>query len=169
VIFMTCHRKTSLISTLLLVTTALLCLTSCISSDWRTATRKSAGIAADPALNKEAILQVYSADAWGWRGWFAIHTWIAVKPTDALSYTVYEVIGWRQNRGLPVVRIENDLPDRYWYGERPELLKEFHGEGVDRLITAVDKAAQLSLGRALRSFSWAEQQHLHRLGCVTGA
>jgi hypothetical protein len=57
------------------------------------------------------VVQVYGASTWGWRGWFAIHTWIATKPTDAESYTVYEVIGWRQHRGLPAMRIEKDLPE----------------------------------------------------------
>jgi len=120
----------------------LLALTGCTANDWRTASREPAGIAPDPADKREAVLQVYGASAWGWRGWFAIHTWIAAKPTDGSTYTVYEVIGWRQRRGLPVVRIEQDLPDRYWFGERPRLLKEYRGEGVDRLITAVDQAAR---------------------------
>lgn len=44
---------------------------------WREASRESAGIAPDPTITKEAVLHVYGADAWGWRGWFAIHTWIA--------------------------------------------------------------------------------------------
>ena len=126
----------------------LLALTGCTANDWRTASREPAGIAPDPADKREAVLQVYGASAWGWRGWFAIHTWIAAKPTDGSTYTVYEVIGWRQRRGLPVVRIEQDLPDRYWFGERPRLLKEFRGEGVDRLITAVDLAA--------RSYPWPD-------------
>jgi len=127
--------------TLLIMT--LLCITACSSGrDWRTASRESAGIAPDPQTTKEAVLQVYGADTWGWRGWFAIHTWIAVKHTGENSYTVYEVIGWRQRRGLPVVRIEKDLPDRYWFGERPRLLKEHRGDGVDRLIASVDSAAR---------------------------
>ena len=133
---------------LVLLCSALLGLAGCSSQDWRTASREPAGIAPDPAMNKEAVLQVYGASAWGWRGWFAIHTWIAAKPTNAASYTVYEVIGWRQRRGLPVVRIEKDLPDRYWFGERPRLLKEFRGDGVDKLIGAVDAAA--------RSYPWAD-------------
>jgi len=57
-------------------------------------------------------------------------------------YTVFEVIGWRQHRGLPVVRIEKDLPDRYWFGERPRLLKEFRGDVADKLIQDVDRAAR---------------------------
>lgn len=128
---------------LILFFMTLLSVTACSSSrDWRTASRESAGIAPDPQTTKQAVLQVYGADTWGWRGWFAIHTWIAAKHTGENSYTVYEVIGWRQRRGIPVVRIEKDLPDRYWFGERPRLLKEHRGEGVDRLITSVDSAAR---------------------------
>jgi len=120
-----------------------LALTAACSSgrDWRTASRESAGIAPSPETTKEAVLLVYGAPAWGWRGWFAIHTWFAAKHTGEASYTVYEVIGWRLNRGLPVVRIEKDLPDRYWFGEKPRLIKDCRGEGVDGLISDLDKAA----------------------------
>ena len=117
-------------------------LLGCSAKDWRTASREPAGIAPNPTATREAVLQIYAAPAWGWRGWFAIHTWIASKPTNKEGYTVYEVIGWRQKRGLPVVRIEKDLPDRYWFGEKPRVLKEFRGDGVDRLIDAVDRAAK---------------------------
>jgi hypothetical protein len=121
----------------------------CASKDWRTASREPAGIAPDPSVTKEAVLQVYGAPAWGWRGWFAIHTWIAAKHSGEPSYTVYEVIGWRLYNGLPLVRIAKDAPDRYWFGEKPRLLKEHRGEGVDQLITAVDRAA--------RSYPWSDR------------
>jgi hypothetical protein len=51
-----------------------------LSGDWATASRQSAGIAPDPALTREAVVQVYGARAFRWRGAFAVHTWIAVKP-----------------------------------------------------------------------------------------
>jgi hypothetical protein len=124
-----------------------LSVAGCSAGDWRAASRESAGIAPDPATTHEAVLQVYGAPTWGWRGWFAIHTWIATKPAGASHYTVYEVIGWRANRGLPVLRIEQDLPDRFWFGERPELLLDKRGDGVDDLIEAVDAAA--------RAYPWA--------------
>lgn len=120
-----------------------LMLTNCTSDkDWRTASREPAGIAPDPAIVNEAVLQVYGASAWGWRGWFAIHTWIAAKHTGDNFYTVYDVVGWRGRHGQPVLRIARDVPDRYWYGEKPALLKEHRGPGVDLLIDAVDQAAK---------------------------
>ena len=131
----------------LLLGVILLVLAGCTpTKDWRTASRESAGIAPDPLMTREAVLQVYGARTWGWRGWFAIHTWFSVKRSGESAYTVYEVIGWRQRAGLPVIRIEKDLPDRLWFGEKPRLLKEFRGNGVDGLITAVDRAA--------RSYPW---------------
>ena len=111
-------------------------------NDWRTASRESAGIAPDPATTNDAILHVYGADAWGWRGLFAIHTWIAAKRTGESSYTVYDVVGWRSYRGHSVLRIFRDIPDRYWYGAKPRILKAFRGSGTDELIEAVDRAAR---------------------------
>lgn len=118
-------------------------LTSCSAGkDWRTASREPAGIAPDPSITNEAVLHVYGARAWGWRGWFAIHTWISAKRTGETFYTVYDVVGWRGYHGQPVLRIAPDIPDRYWYGEKPRILKEHRGTGVDELIAAVDKAAR---------------------------
>lgn len=121
---------------------AILALTGCGGDkDWRTASRESAGIAPDATITEEAVLHVYGARAWGWRGWFAIHTWIAAKRSYEKVYKVYEVIGWRENRGLPVLRIAEDDPDRLWFGEQPQLLQGHQGEGVDDLINAVEAAA----------------------------
>lgn len=120
-----------------------LALANCSSNkDWRTASRASAGLAPDPVATNEAVLQVYGAKAWGWRGWFAIHTWIAAKRTGESTYTVYDVVGWRGHRGQPVMQIARDIPDRYWFGEQPRILAEHKGDGVDALIDAVHRAAQ---------------------------
>ena len=119
-----------------------LVLSGCSDKDWRTASRKSAGIAPDPASTHEAVLQVYGARAWGWRGKFAIHTWIAAKRTGEDSYMVYDVVGWRSHHNQPVMRARYDVPDRLWYGEIPRILKEHRGNDVDKLIDAVEMAAQ---------------------------
>jgi hypothetical protein len=117
-------------------------IAGCSNNDWRTASRESAGIAPDPLTTREAVLQVYGADAWSWRGWFAIHTWIAAKHTGEDYYTVYDVVGWRLRRDQPVLRIARDVPDRLWFDEKPRILAEHRGEGVDELIDAVDRAAR---------------------------
>ena len=117
-------------------------LTGCSSgNDWRTASRDPAGLAPDPATTPEAVLHVYAADAWGWRGWFAIHTWVATKRADEDFYRVYDVVGWRARRGQDVMHVGRDAPDRHWFGSKPYLLLEHRGEGVDALIDAVDAAA----------------------------
>jgi hypothetical protein len=116
--------------------------------DWRSASRDPSGIAPDPSTTREAVIQVYAAPAWGWRGWFGVHTWISAKRSGEPGYTVYEVIGWRLGRGLSAVRIERDAPDRYWFGERPRLLADHRGAGVDELIEQVDRAA--------RSYPWPD-------------
>ena len=96
-----------------------------IQRDWRTASRESAGIAPDPETTSEAVIQVYGADTWGWRGCFAIHTWISVKRSSEKEYTVYDVVGWRARRGEPVMKIAVDIPDRFWYGAKPRLIKGY--------------------------------------------
>ncbi len=110
--------------------------------DWRNASRESAGIAPDPDTTRDAVLHVYGADAWGWRGWFAIHTWIAAKREGEDFYTVYDVVGWRGYYGQDVVGIYRDIPDRHWYGAPPRLLKAHQGPATEALIDRVDAAAR---------------------------
>jgi hypothetical protein len=112
------------------------------ASDWRTARRDSAGIAPDPASTPEALIQVYAARAFRWRGAFAVHTWIAAKPAGADHFTRFEVFGWGVSRGLSAVRVAPGIPDGYWYGARPELIRELRGGAdIDRLIERLHAAA----------------------------
>ena len=111
-------------------------------ADWRTASRESAGIAPDPAAHREAIIQVYGARAYSWRGLFGVHTWIAVKPTGAPEFTVYEVIGWRVRRGAAAVYVSNRPADGRWFNAVPDLLADVRGVGVDDMIKRVDAAAR---------------------------
>src|SRR5262245_26104663 len=103
------------------------------AADWRSASREPAGLAPDPAITPEAVVQVYSARAVSWRGWFGVHTWIAVKPAHATEFTVHEVVGWRLKRTGTAVVARNRAPDGFWYGNWPELIGDIRGEGVDAL------------------------------------
>lgn len=112
------------------------------AADWRTASRASSGIAPNPQTTNEAVVQVYGARAWSWRGWFGIHTWIAVKPEGAVEFTVYEVIGWRKYGGYSVVSVSNRPADGRWFGAMPELLYDARGDAAAAMISDIDKAAK---------------------------
>lgn len=98
--------------------------------------------APDPIHHTEAVVQVYGADVWGFRGNFAIHTWVATKAKNASAYQIYQVIGWRQRRGRPVLSVSEGKPDKPWYGSPAILLHETLGDEAEMLIgkirTAVD-------------------------------
>lgn len=109
--------------------------------DWRTASRESAGIAPDPAHTPEAVVQLYAARAFNWRGIFGVHTWIAAKGPGAPAYVVYQVVGWRLYRGLPVVSVQEDIPDRLWFDSRPRIMADLRGAAAERAIEGIRAAA----------------------------
>jgi hypothetical protein len=111
-----------------------------IAADWRLATRESAGLAPPAGSTPEAVVQVYAARAFAWRGIFAVHSWISVKPAGAGEYTTYEVVGWRAFHGGQAVQIHNGGPDRYWFGSKPELLADLRGEAAAKAIGEVEMA-----------------------------
>ena len=113
---------------------------SAAGQDWRTASSEPVGLAPDPALTPEAVVQVYGARTWGWRGNFGVHTWVAVKPEKAPAYTVYEVIGWRLRYADSVVVVRQRAPDARWYGNEPELYAEKRGPEAAKLIPRIEAA-----------------------------
>jgi hypothetical protein len=111
-----------------------------MSTNWRYANRSSANIAPDPKQFKEAIVQIYAARTYGWRGLFAVHTWIALKPENADKYTVYQVVGWNIFFGKDVLSITQDVPDRIWFGNKPWIIKEMRGDIAAELIPIINQA-----------------------------
>lgn len=112
-------------------------LVSSCASDWRTATRESAKIAPLPSELKESIIQVYVARTFNFRGVVAVHPWISWKHKDDREYTVAQIVGWRVRRGLPALVVQNDLPDRYWFGHEPSVVFEVRGAEAEKAITRV--------------------------------
>lgn len=112
----------------------------CSSSNWQTASRESAQIAPLPSKADEAILQIYTARAFSWRRYLAVHPWISWKEKSASSYTVAQVTSWALRRGKDSsVTVEEDIPDRYWYGHKPVLIYEVRGEKAQQMIIQVKK------------------------------
>lgn len=115
-------------------------LTACTtSSDWRTADRGSVGIAPLPENEPQAIVHVYTARAFNWRGYFAVHSWIATKEKNADYYLTYHVTGFREGAN---VLIRKDIPDRRWFGADPTLVQELKGEKAELAIPKIAAAAR---------------------------
>lgn len=123
---------------------------ACSSSNWRTASRESAGIAVSPSEYNGAVIEFYAADAYSWRGWFAVHSWLAIKESGESEYTLYEVVGWRVKRGLPALRhYQTATPDRFWYGAKPEKFHLIQGEKAEALIPKIKSA--------IADYPWADE------------
>jgi hypothetical protein len=112
------------------------------ASDWRTARRDSAGVAPE-VRRDEAGIQAWCARAFRWRGAFGVHCWLAAKPTDSETWTRFEVMGWQVMRGGQAVRVGPGIPDGYWYGARPSLVRELRGgTEVDGMIKRLHEASR---------------------------
>jgi len=112
-----------------------------LGGDWRAATHRPAGFAPDPATHREAIVQVYAGHAFGWRGAFSDHTWVAAKPVNADRYTRYEVIGWYGGGGRSVVSVSaSRAPDAEWYGAAPRIVRDVRGREAEAVIAKLAQA-----------------------------
>jgi len=112
-----------------------------LHGDWRTASNRSAGLAPDPASHPEAVVQVYASRAYSWRGAFADHMWIAVKPQGAARYTRYEVIGWFRSSGRSVISANDQrAPDAEWFGAAPRVISDVRGAAADAIVAKLPAA-----------------------------
>lgn len=114
-------------------------LSGCASSgSWRTASRESMGIAPLPEDEKEALVQVYVARAYSWRKYFAVHSWLATKDKNAKSYVVYQVTAW----GMQSLQVEEDMPDRRWFGADAYMIASLKGEKAEAAIRNIKAAVE---------------------------
>jgi len=108
------------------------------NNSWQNASRQSANLVALATDDKDAKVQIYTAKAFSWRGKFSQHTWIATKEKDAASYLVHYVVLWGTHFGADgVVVTQEDLPDRYWYDAKPQIIYEANGAEAEKLIPQI--------------------------------
>jgi hypothetical protein len=112
------------------------------AANWWEARNDSSNQAPDPATTPEAVLQVYAARAFGWRGAVGSHTWFALKAAGEKHYTRVEVIGWGVDNGAQAVRFGGRVADGYWFGNYPDLLVDRRGPEAEVLIAKVIAAAK---------------------------
>lgn len=99
-------------------------------------------VARDPATTPEPVIRVYCARCLGWRGYFGVHTWIAVKPACAKAYTIYEVTYWNLRRRGSAVAMRDRVPDQRWFGDVVTLLTEKRGDDAGVLIDRIKKSVR---------------------------
>jgi hypothetical protein len=106
-----------------------------IGRDWWGADRSSAGLLPPAAETPGAVVRVFAAPTVRWRGIFAVHSWIVLKPEGAPAYTRYDVTAW----GDPL-RVNGFVPDGRWFGRAPEVVFAADGAAAAALIPRMQAA-----------------------------
>jgi hypothetical protein len=122
-----------------LLASAVLVLTA-RAEHWSRARWDATGLAPPPAEHPEAIVQVYAARTWGWKGAFAVHSWLVYKPEGTGPYTRWEVVGWGVGQGAPAVRRNLRPPDGRWAGNDPEVVVDLRGTAAAAAIPKIEDA-----------------------------
>jgi hypothetical protein len=104
-------------------------------SNWRTASWASSGVLPKAMAQRDAEVVILSARTGRWKGIFAEHMAIVIKPRNAVGWTRYEVVGW----GAPV-RQDAFAPDAMWYGNYPRIIYDLKGPEAEKLIPRIEAA-----------------------------
>lgn len=103
---------------------------------WREANWSSTGMLVPAASDPDPRILVFAARTGSWRGIFAVHTWIVLKPANAPRYTRYEVTGF----GQPI-HINAHAPDGRWFSSVPRVVADIRGplaaEAIPKLKAAI--------------------------------
>ena len=108
-----------------------------LAPDWSRADWTSAGILPDAPAHTPAVVRIYAARTGRWKGIFAHHSWIVVKPEGAARYTRFDKVGW----GSPV-RTDGWPADARWFGNTPQLVLAVDGPEAERLIPKIATAVR---------------------------
>lgn len=99
-------------------------------ADW-----SSAGILPPAARAEDAVVHVLAGRTGRWKGIFAHHSWIVIKPRSASRYTRFDVVGW----GRPL-RIDGYAADGRWFGDTPVILATLRGAAAEAAIPRIREA-----------------------------
>ena len=108
-----------------------------IGGDWWSADRSSVGHLLSAGQHPAAVVRVFAAPTVRWRGIFAVHCWIVIKPEGAASYSRYDYTAW----GEPL-RVNGFVPDGRWFGRQPELVFSADGAAATAMIPNMQAAIE---------------------------
>ena len=111
-------------------------------SSWRSADWSSSGMLPAASADRDAVVYVMAARSGRWKGIFAVHHWLVLKPANG-PYERYDVVGW----GSPVRR-DHRAADARWYSSEPHIVHEVRGAEAEALIP--------KLRAAVAAYPWRE-------------
>jgi hypothetical protein len=101
-------------------------------ASYRDADWSSVGMLPPAAADYEARMLVFTGRTGRWKGIFAVHSWVVIKPENSTSWTRYDVVGW----GQPV-RTNGWAADGRWFGNTPRIQLDVRGAQAAALIPRV--------------------------------
>jgi len=104
-------------------------------ASYRVADWSSVGMLPPATTDRDARLLVFTGRTGRWKGIFAVHSWIVLKPENASTWSRYDVVGW----GQPL-RANGWAPDSRWFGDTPRVLVDVRGPAAAALIPKVKAA-----------------------------
>ena len=104
---------------------------------WREASWASTRSLPAASDEPEARVLIMSGRTGGWKGVFAVHSWIVLKPENGSTWRRYDVVGW----GNPV-RINGWAPDGLWYGNKPQVVLDLRGAEAAVAIPKIEAAVK---------------------------
>jgi uncharacterized protein DUF3750 len=102
---------------------------------WWDADWSSARILAPAGSDPDARIIVFSGRTGRWKGIFAVHSWIVLKPENAKSYTRYDLTGF----GRPI-HVNGWAPDARWFGNTPQVVADIRGASAAAAIPKIRAA-----------------------------
>lgn len=105
------------------------------AASWKSANWSSSGLLPEATSVRDARVMIIAARTGRWKGIFAEHMSIILKPAGAPQWTRYDVVGW----GNPVRR-DNYPADAFWYGNKPRILKDISGLEAAALIPRIEQS-----------------------------
>ncbi len=108
---------------------------------------------------------MFAAQTVRWRGIFAVHCWIVLKPAGAGSYTRYDYTAW----GEPI-RMNGFEPDGRWFGRAPQVVFAADGAAAAALIPRMQAAVRNYAWRNLGDYqAWPGPNSNTFVAAVVGA
>jgi hypothetical protein len=102
---------------------------------WRDADWSSARLLGPALSDPGARIIVFSGRTGRWKGIFAVHSWIVLKPENAKGYTRYDLTGF----GRPI-HVNGWAPDARWFGNTPQIVADVRGAAAANAIPKIEAA-----------------------------